>query len=96
MMQTDMGASGTLASASLDGNVALWDINTHQRHHLLKGHRRGVFNLAYHQDFHCLISAAFEHSIYHSLVPALLHFNRYVARYNRCHSMESLLCIKDM
>jgi WD40 repeat protein len=38
----DMGASGTLASASLDGTVALWDINTHQRHHLLKGHRRGV------------------------------------------------------
>lgn len=53
---------GTLASASMDETIALWDINTHQLHHELKGHDHGVFGLAYHSEYHALISAAYEHS----------------------------------
>lgn len=57
----NMGSSGTLASASLDGTIALWDISTRQQHHVLQGHTKGVFALAYHQEQHILVSAGFEH-----------------------------------
>lgn len=53
---------GTLASACLDKTIALWDISTQQCHHVLKGHEKGVFQLAYHQEYHALVSASFEHS----------------------------------
>jgi WD40 repeat protein len=52
---------GTLASASLDKTIGLWDINTQQQAHTLRGHDKGVFQLAYHPDYHALISASFEH-----------------------------------
>lgn len=53
----------SLASGSLDTTIALFDINTYQRTALLKnGHQKGVFQLAYHSNYHVLVSAAFEHS----------------------------------
>lgn len=53
---------GTLASACLDKTIGLWDISTQKCHHQLEGHEKGVFQLAYHQEYHALVSASFEHS----------------------------------
>jgi WD40 repeat protein len=53
----------SLASASLDTTIALFDINTHVRTSVLKnGHKKGVFQLAYHPEYHVLVSAGFESS----------------------------------
>jgi WD40 repeat protein len=64
---------GKLASAGMDRRIVLWDLadtgDATQAavtlEHKEKGHQRGVFALAYHEDFHCLVSAGFEH---HALV----------------------------
>jgi WD40 repeat protein len=57
-----LSSQSCLASASLDKTVALWDITTQTLHSTLKGHKRGVFQLSYNNEFHCLVSAACEHS----------------------------------
>jgi len=52
---------GQIASASMDSTVGIWDIGTQQKHVTLGGHKKGVFQLAYHPDYHAVISASYEH-----------------------------------
>lgn len=56
---------GSLASASMDSTIGLWDMNTQQAHHTLSGHTKGVLGMSYHANYHALISCAYEH---HALV----------------------------
>ncbi len=49
-----------LASASLDKSVCLWDSYTNERLLCLKGHKKGVFDLAYRPDYHLIFSCGFE------------------------------------
>lgn len=60
LSRTDMHA---LCSASMDKTISLWDIKTQKRRSLLQGHDKGVFQLAYHPDYHILFSAAYETSM---------------------------------
>jgi WD40 repeat protein len=46
----------------MDKTIGLWDINTQQRAHTLRGHDKGVFQLAYNADYQALVSASCEHS----------------------------------
>ena len=52
----------SLASASMDTTIAMFDVGTFQRTSLLKGHKHGVFQMAYSSEYHVLVSAAYEHS----------------------------------
>jgi WD40 repeat protein len=49
-----------LASASLDKSVCLWDSYTNEKLLCLKGHKKGVFDLAYSPDYHLIFSCGFE------------------------------------
>jgi len=42
--------SSTLASASRDGNIVIWDLQTWQRVHILAGHAGRVTSLAWSPD----------------------------------------------
>lgn len=50
----------SIASASMDGTISLWDAKTMRQRSVLHGHVKGVFKLAYHPEYHILFSAAFE------------------------------------
>lgn len=51
----------TMASASLDTNICIWDLYTGRRQHVLRGHRLGVSSLTYCADRRMLVSAGFDH-----------------------------------
>ncbi len=53
----------TMASASLDSNICIWDLYTGRRQHLLRGHRLGVSSLAYCAERRLLVSAGFDHEV---------------------------------
>lgn len=53
----------SLASASMDTTIGLYDLTTNQRTSILKnGHSKGVFQLSYHSSYHVLCSSGYEHS----------------------------------
>ena len=51
----------TIASASLDSNICIWDLYTGQRQQVMRGHRLGVLGLTYMPSQRVLISAGFDH-----------------------------------
>lgn len=53
----------TMASASLDSNICIWDLYTGRREHVLRGHRLGVSSLTYCADRRLLVSAGFDHEV---------------------------------
>jgi len=69
-----MPSLDNIASASLDTTICIWDTYTAARRQELRGHTKGVFSLAYNQDYRMLISAGFDHDafIWSPFVPTLL------------------------
>jgi WD40 repeat protein len=53
----------TLASASTDGKVGLWDASTGQNIRFLSGHRGGVFGMAFSPDGKAVASGSGDHTI---------------------------------
>ena len=51
----------TIASASLDKNICIWDLYTNTCQQKLRGHRLGVVSLAYCPAQRLLVSAGFDH-----------------------------------
>ncbi|OQR91657.1 hypothetical protein ACHHYP_04492 [Achlya hypogyna] len=50
----------TLASASMDKSIRLWDVNTGKHKQQLDGHMKGVRALAYSSEYRFLVSAGFD------------------------------------
>ena len=50
-----------LASASLDGNLILWDTIKNTKKRVYKEHRRGIVSLAFNESLILLFSAGFDH-----------------------------------
>jgi WD40 repeat protein len=46
-----------LASASSDASILMWDCAAMRPKKTLRGHKKGVFSLAYSMDYHCLLTA---------------------------------------
>ena len=75
----------TLASASMDKTIRLWDCSTGRHRRTLEGHEKGVRSLAYNEDYRFLISGGFD---YDALV-----WNPYVERLIlRLHGHTAPLC----
>lgn len=53
----------TLASASLDRSVRLWDVRRRQEKKALHGHRKAITSLEYSDDFRFLVTGSFDHDV---------------------------------
>ena len=51
----------TIASASLDSNICIWDLYTGEKQQVLRGHKLGVLSLTYMPSQRFIISAGFDH-----------------------------------
>ena len=79
----------TLASASMDKTIRLWDTTTGSLRRTLEGHEKGVRSLAYNDDYRFLVSGGFD---YDALV-----WNPYVERLIlRLHGHTAPLCGVEM
>lgn len=78
----------SLASASMDRIISLWDVHTGKHKQRLEGHAKGVRSLAYSPEYRFLVSAGFD---YDAIV-----WNPYVDRLIlRLHGhTNSLCCVK--
>ncbi|OQR86817.1 hypothetical protein THRCLA_10513, partial [Thraustotheca clavata] len=75
----------TLASASMDKTIRLWDVNTGKHKQQLDGHTKGVRALAYSSEYRFLVSAGFD---FDALV-----WNPYVDQLIlRLHGHQNSLC----
>ncbi|KAG9407339.1 hypothetical protein AC1031_002067 [Aphanomyces cochlioides] len=75
----------TLASASMDKSIRLWDVNTGKHKQQLDGHLKGVRSLAYSAEYRFLVSAGFD---FEALV-----WNPYVDQLIlRLHGHQNSLC----
>ncbi|KDO35228.1 hypothetical protein SPRG_00073 [Saprolegnia parasitica CBS 223.65] len=75
----------TLASASMDKSIRLWDVNTGKHKQQLDGHMKGVRALAYSSEYRFLVSAGFD---FDALV-----WNPYVDQLIlRLHGHQNSLC----
>ena len=54
----------SIASASMDRTIRLWDANTGKHKKVLEGHSKGVRSLAYSPDYRFLVSAGFDYDAY--------------------------------
>ena len=49
-----------LATASSDATILMWDCQLMKPKKTLKGHKKGVYSLAYSTDYHCVLSAGLD------------------------------------
>lgn len=54
----------SLASASADGTILLWDTATMRWKKQFKGHKKGTYSIAYSMDYHCLLTAGLDQEAY--------------------------------
>ena len=52
-----------LASASLDGNLILWETINNRKKRTYKEHTRGIVSLAFNESLILLFSAGFDHDV---------------------------------
>ena len=52
----------SLASASMDRKIRLWDVHSGKHKKMLEGHSKGVRSLAYSPDYRFLVSAGFDYA----------------------------------
>ncbi|GBG24373.1 WD repeat-containing protein 5-like [Hondaea fermentalgiana] len=80
---------GSIASASMDRTIRLWDVHTGRHKKTLEGHEKGVRSLAYNDEYRFMVSAGFD---YDALV-----WNPYVEHLIlRLHGHNAPLCKVEM
>ncbi|CCI44278.1 unnamed protein product [Albugo candida] len=79
----------SLASASMDRSIRLWDVNTGKIRQILQGHKKGVRALAYSAEYRVLMSAGFDFDVFV--------WNPYVKQLiSRLHGHNNSLCGVEM